>query len=500
MTNEVATRADQTSREILAPGEAPEPLDERVTTALRAVVGSGGVITDPGALLVYEADGLMAHRARPRAVVVPRSTEETAAVVRVLAKAGLAFVARGSGTGLSGGSLPLKGAVVISTARMNAVLSLDPVNRRAVVQPGLVNVRLSAAAAPHRLQYAPDPSSQSVCTIGGNVAENAGGPHCLKYGVTLNHVIGLTVVLPDGDVVQLGGRGGEYPGYDLLGLFIGSEGTFGIATEIEVRLTPVPEGVETLLALFPEVDQASRAVSAIIAAGLLPAALEMVDQQAIKAVEASAYAAGLPTDVGGALVIELDGPLAGLAGEAQAAERICLEAGARGVQRAADEAERQRLWYARKKAFGAMGRLAPDVLVQDACVPRSKLPQALRACFDIAERNGLTICNTFHAGDGNLHPTILFDRRDPEQVARVEQASMEMMKACVDLGGTMTGEHGVGYDKKDKLFLVCGPEETSLMCHVRDVFDPAGIANPLKILPSHGRRAWTGAAKWTQPS
>jgi glycolate oxidase subunit GlcD len=487
------------------PGQAavtgePAALPDALLRELRGAVGADGVITDAGALLVYEADGLMAYRARPRAVVMPRDTAQVSAAVRALAAARVPFVARGSGTGLSGGALPLNGAVVVSTARMTSILSLDPANRRARVQPGLVNVRLSAAAAPHGLLYAPDPSSQSACTIGGNVAENAGGPHCLKYGVTLNHVVGLTVVLADGEVVQLGGRGGEEPGFDLLGLFIGSEGTFGIATEIEVRLTPVPAGVETLLALFPEVDQASRAVSAIIAAGLLPAALEMVDQQAIKAVEASAYAAGLPTDIGGALVIELDGPTAGLAAEAAQAERICREAGATGVQRAADEAERQRLWYARKKAFGAMGRLAPDVLVQDACVPRSKLPQALRACYDIAARHDLMICNTFHAGDGNLHPTILFDRRDAGQVHRVEEASMEMMKACVALGGTMTGEHGVGFDKKDKLPLVCGPEETSLMCHVRDVFDPHGISNPLKILPAKACREWTGAATWIAPS
>ncbi|NJD09608.1 MAG: FAD-binding protein, partial [Gemmatimonadetes bacterium] len=475
---------------------AVAPLDASLLSALRAAVGADGLITDPGALMVYEADGLMAYRARPSAVVMPRNTAQVAAVVRALAAARQRFVARGSGTGLSGGALPVNGAVVVSTARMTGSLALDPVNRLARVQPGLVNVRLSTAAAPHGLQYAPDPSSQTACTIGGNVAENAGGAHCLKYGVTLNHVVGLTVVLPDGEVVQLGGRGGEWPGYDLLGLFIGSEGTFGIATEVEVRLTPVPEAVETLLALFPEVDQASRAVSAIIAAGMLPAALEMVDQQAIKAVEASVYAAGLPTDIGGALVIELDGPIAGLAGEARQAEEICRGAGATQVQRAANEAERQRLWYARKKAFGAMGRLAPDVLVQDACVPRSKLPQALRACYDIAARWELMICNIFHAGDGNLHPTILFDRRDPEQVHRVEHASMEMMKACVDLGGTMTGEHGVGYDKKNKLPLVCGPEELALMGHVRDVFDPAGIANPDKILPREGYRPWTGAETW----
>jgi glycolate oxidase subunit GlcD len=364
------------------------------------------------------------------------------------------------------------------------------------VQPGVVNVHLSAAAAPLGLHYAPDPSSQTVCTIGGNVAENAGGPHCLKYGVTVNHILGLTVVLSSGEVVELrdGPRAGS--GYDLLGLFVGSEGTLGIATEIEVRLTPVPEAVETLLALFPDVNEAVQAVSAIIAEGLLPAALEMVDRQAILAVEASAYAAGLPTDIGGALVVELDGAAAGLQEEAERVRAICMAAGAREVQRARDEAERQRLWYARKKAFGAMGRLAPDVLVQDAVVPRSQLPHALGSCYRIAAAYGLKICNTFHAGDGNLHPTILFDRRNADEVRRVEHASREMMQACVACGGTITGEHGVGWDKRNYMDLVFGAGEQALFCDLRRIFDPAGLANPLKILPAHACREWSGPATW----
>ncbi|HSJ15657.1 MAG TPA: FAD-linked oxidase C-terminal domain-containing protein [Longimicrobiales bacterium] len=487
-----------------APGErtstgASPALDAALGEALREVVGSDGLITDPGALLVYEADALMAYRERPRAVVLPRTTAQVAAVLRLLHEARMPWVPRGAGTGLSGGALALSAAVLVSTARMDRILAIDAPNRRARVQPGVVNVRLSAAAAPFGLHYAPDPSSQTVCTIGGNVAENAGGPHCLKYGVTLNHIHGLTVALPDGELVELRDGGLDGSGYDLLGLFVGSEGTLGIATEIDVRLTPVPDMVETLLALFPEVDQATRAVSAIIAEGLLPAALEMVDRQAILAVEASAYAAGLPTDVGGALVIELDGRAAGLAEEAERVRTICERAGAREVQRAHDEAERQRLWYARKKAFGAMGRLAPDVLVQDAVVPRSQLPHALRCCYEIAARHELRICNTFHAGDGNLHPTILFDRRDADQVHRVEQASKEMMQACVDCGGTITGEHGVGWDKRAYMDLVFGAEELALFCDVRRVFDPEGLANPLKILPSHSCREWSGAATHFEP-
>lgn len=463
--------------------DAEPALPPGVLDALRAAAGEDGVITDPDALLVYEADGLMSHRRRPRAVVLPQDTAGVAACVRALAGAGIPFVARGAGTGLSGGTLPLQGAVQIGTARMNRILWVDAPNRRARVQPGVVNVRLTGAVAQHGLHYAADPSSQTVCTIGGNVAENAGGPHCLKYGVTLNHITGLTVVLSSGEVVELTDRGGGEGGYDLLGLFVGSEGTFGLATEVEVRLTPVPDAVETVAALFMEVDQASRAVSQIIAAGMVPAALELIDQQAILAVEASAYAAGLPTDIGAALVIELDGPAAGLAQEAEQVRAICEAAGAVQVQRAADEAERQKLWYARKKAFGAMGRLAPDLLVQDACVPRSKLPEALRRCLDIAARYRLKIANTFHAGDGNLHPNLLFDHRDPEELGRVEKASKEMMRACVELGGTITGEHGVGVDKRNYMRLVFGEAEVEAMRGVREVFDPTGLANPGKVLP-----------------
>ena len=459
------------------------PLPAATLHELAGALGPDGLITDPDALLVYETDALPAHRAAPRAVLLPRSTDAVAAAIRILARGRIPFAPRGAGTGLSGGAIALQDGVVISLARMNRILALDPANRMARVEAGVVNARLNAAARPHGLRYAPDPSSEPVCTIGGNIAENSGGPHCLKYGMTMNHVLGLTVVLPDGAVTRLGGAAADAPGYDLLGLFIGSEGTFGIATEVEVRLTPLPEAVETLLALFDRVDDASRAVSAIIARGLLPAALEMVDRQGILAVEGSAYAAGTPTDIEGALVIEFDGPAAGPAEDAERARAICLAEGAREVRRAADDAERSRLWHARKKAYGAMGRLAPDLLVQDATVPRSRLPQTLARIYEIARSHGLRISNTFHAGDGNLHPKILFDRREPAAIETVARASKEMMLACVEAGGTITGEHGVGLDKRDYMHLIYGPAELALMNAVRDVFDPARLANPGKVLP-----------------
>jgi glycolate oxidase subunit GlcD len=458
---------------------------------LRALLGDGGVITDPGALLVYESDGLTAYRARPGMVVLPRSTAEAAAAVRALSSAGVPFVARGAGTGLSGGAVALGEAAVISLARLTRILKIDAVSRRARVEAGVVNARLARALTPLGLQFAPDPSSQAACTVGGNVAENAGGPHCLKYGATSQHVTGLKVVLAGGEVVELGG-GPDPDGLDLVGLFVGSEGTFGLATEIEVRLTPLPEAVATLLAVFPSVDAATGAVTEILAAGLLPAALEVVDAESIVALRAAGYA-GYPHDAGAVLVVELDGPAAGLEAETSRALACCESSGASAVKRARSASERQALWEGRKKIYGALGRLAPDVMVQDAVVPRSRMSDVLRKLYGIAAKHQIRMAAAFHAGDGNLHPGILFDRRDPEQVLRVERATKEMMQVCIEAGGTLTGEHGVGLDKRDSMPLVFGDPELEAMAAVRRVFDPRGLANPGKVLPVRFCREWSGA-------
>ncbi len=446
-------------------------------------MGDRGLITDPAHLLVYESDGLTAYRHPPRAVVLPRNGEETARTVRAIANAGIPFVPRGAGTGLSGGALAVGGSIVVCTARMNRIIEVDAENRRARVQPGVVNANLTEATRPHGLYYAPDPSSQSACTIGGNVAENSGGPHCLKYGVTSRYIRSLEVVLPDGRVVALGGAGRDTDELDLVGLFVGSEGCFGIATEIEVELLPLPQGIHTLLGIFDELEDAGRAVTAMIAGGLLPAALEIIDGATIRAVEESVFAAGYPTDAAAALVVEFDGIEAGLQAEAARAEAACFEAGAREVREATSAEERAALWKGRKKAFGAMGRIAPDLLVQDATVPRTQLPDVLSRISEIGKSYDLKIANVFHAGDGNLHPNILFDRRDSAEMARVERASKEIMQVCVDAGGTITGEHGVGLDKRDYMTLIYSNETLEAMNDVRRVFDPLGICNPGKVLP-----------------
>ncbi len=455
-------------------------LSQSLTKDLRAVVGRDNVLTEPGELLPYESDALTAYRATPAAVVFVHSTEEIQAVVSRLHLALIPFVPRGAGTGLSGGALADR-AVVIELSRMNRILWIDEENRRARVQPGVINTRLNDAVAPYGLMYAPDPSSQTACTLGGNVAENAGGPHCLKYGVTSNHIVGLTIVAPGGAVFEL--PGAEGPGYDLVGLFVGSEGTLGICTEIEVRLLPVPAAVGTLLAEFDDVGDAGRAVSAIIAAGIVPAALEMIDQNTLKAVEASVYAAGFPTDVAASLIVELDGPAVGLAEQARQVEELLEKHGARKVSVAASEPDRLKLWRARKSAFGAMGRIGSDLLVQDATVPRSKLPELLDQVYAIAGKYDLTITNVFHAGDGNLHPNIPFDRRAEGVLDRVHAASREIIEACVAAGGTITGEHGVGVDKRKYMSLVYSDVDRQVMRWVKQVFDPAKLCNPHKVLP-----------------
>jgi glycolate oxidase subunit GlcD len=452
---------------------------------LRALVGRANVLAERDELIVYECDGLTQHRHAPRAVVFPASTEEVAGVVRELARANVTFAPRGAGTGLSGGALAVNRGVIIELARMRRLLKLDVENRLAVVQTGMVNAQVSGAVAAHGLYYAPDPSSGASCTVGGNVAENAGGIHCLKYGVTTDHVVGARVVLSHGEIVDLGSAGaGDCVGYDLLGAFVGSEGTFGIATEATIKLLPLPQAVRTLLADFTDINDASRAVSAIIAEGLIPAALEMVDGATIRAVEASVFAAGMPLDAQAALLIELDGLEAGLDDDVIKVETTCREHGARGVRRAADERERKKLWAARKGAFGAMGRLAPDMMLQDAVVPRSRLPEVLAETYRISAKYDLILANVFHAGDGNLHPILCFDRRDKDELRRVECANREIVETCIRAGGTLTGEHGVGLDKSKYMPLLFSEDTLDAMLSLRAAFDPSGLCNPGKIIPT----------------
>ena len=461
-----------------------------LATDLAGIVGERFVRTAKAELATFATDGLPTHHQTPELVVLPGSAAEVAAVLRLLHRRGVPFVARGAGTGLSGGALASAPAVLVTLTRLSRILAVDAANRRAVVEPGVVNATLTRAAAPFGLLYAPDPSSQSACTIGGNVAENAGGPHCLKYGVTTNHVLALEVALADGELVRLGGSAGEPWGPDLVGVFVGSEGMFGIATEITVRLVPVPPAIRTLLADFPTLRSAAAAVSAIIAAGIVPAALEMMDQSTVQLVEASLYAAGYPTDAAAVLLVETDGRERAAATEAARAEAICREAGARGVRVATTAAERERLWQGRKKAFGAMGRASADLAVQDAVVPRSSLPDVLEAIAAIAARHRVRVSNVFHAGDGNLHPNLSFDARDPDELARVEQASGEIMQICVAAGGSITGEHGVGIDKLRYMPLIFSPDDLGIMAAVRAAFDPSGLANPGKVIPSTSCREW----------
>ncbi len=458
--------------------------------ALARIVGRQWVRHRPAELATYAMDGLPTRESVPGIVAMPGNPHEVREVLRLLHLIQVPFVARGAGTGLSGGALAESDAVLITLTRLNRILRVDPVQRRAVVQPGVVNARLSEAVAPLGLQYVPDPSSQAACTVGGNVAENAGGPHCLKYGVTTNHVVSLEVVLPDGSVTRLGSDQGEPWGPDLVGLFVGSEGMFGIATEITVRLEQVPESVRTMLADFTTVRAASEAVSSIIGAGIVPAALEMMDRACVAAVEASVYAAGYPTDAAAVLLVELDGQSDAVQAEAQTVRDILLLCGAREVRSAAAVGDRARLWQGRKKAFGAMGRIAPDLAVQDAVVPRSVLPEIMDQIEEIRRLHGLTISNVFHAGDGNLHPNISFDRRDPATAARVQAACREIMAACVAVGGSITGEHGVGSDKIDYMSWIFNAETLGAMRAVRRVFDPAERANPGKVVPVHACREW----------
>jgi glycolate oxidase subunit GlcD len=461
--------------------------------ALGRIVGPRWVRHRRAELKTYAMDGLPTRESYPGVVVMPASAQQVRETVRLLHLAGVPFVARGAGTGLSGGAVADPDAVLIALTRMNRILEVDRARRRAVVQPGVVNARLSDAVAPLGLHYVPDPSSQAACTVGGNVAENAGGPHCLKYGVTTNHIVQLEVVLPDGSVVELGSRHGEPWGPDLVGLFVGSEGMFGIVTAITVRLEPLAPSVRTMLADFLSVRAASEAVSSVIATGIVPAAMEMMDRACVAAVEASIYAAGYPTDAAAVLLVELDGQPDAVEAEADLVQSILLECGARSVRSASSPADRARLWQGRKKAFGAMGRIAPDLAVQDAVVPRSALPEIMDRIAEIRDRHRLSISNVFHAGDGNLHPNISFDRRDPDVAHRVHLACREIMAACVAAGGSITGEHGVGSDKLDYMPWIFDAETLGAMRAVRRVFDPAEQANPGKVVPVHACREWRAA-------
>lgn len=452
---------------------------------LQAIVGTDGVLAAKGERAVYERDAYPLEKALPLATVLPRTTEEVAAVVKLCAARGMPFAPRGAGTGLAGGTLCPDG-ILIGLARMNRILNIDLRNRRLTAQAGAVNVDLTHAVAADGFLYAPDPSSQGASTLGGNIANNAGGPHTLKYGVTVNHVLAVELVLPDGEIVMLGDQTEDAVGYDLLGVVVGSEGTCGIVTQATVRLTRRPQAVRTLLAIFDTVDAATQTVSEIVAAGIVPAALEMMDAVILQTVE-DAFHFGFPRDAEAILIVELDGLSAGLETQAQHVRVLCDQQGAREVRQAETARDRANLWAARKKAVGTLGRLAPSCVTQDCVIPRSKLPETLRAIAEIGARHRLRIANVFHAGDGNLHPATLFDERDPEQVQRVMAASHEILELCIGLGGTLTGEHGIGVEKRDYMPRLFPPETLRTMELLRDVFNPAGLCNPGKVLPAaHG--------------
>jgi glycolate oxidase len=461
----------------------PVSLPASFLTAIEAGLPPRALIREPEQLQTYECDGLTGYRVVPALVVLPETTEHVQAAVRACHAHGIPFVARGAGTGLSGGALPVADGIVIALTRMNRVLEVDLASARVTVQPGVTNLDVTRAVAPQGFYYAPDPSSQQVCTIGGNVAENSGGAHCLKYGFTVNHVTGLRVVLPDGEVVELGGKGLDAPGPGLLGVFVGSEGTLGIATEITVRVLRAPEAVVTVLAGFQSIDAAGGAVSDVIAAGIVPAAIEMMDRVAIDAVEAAVHA-GYPPHAAAVLIVELDGVAEQVGDDLAAVESICRANGAGELRTAADERERALLWKGRKSAFAAMGRISPDYYVQDGVVPRTRLPEVLRRIGELEREFGLRVGNVFHAGDGNLHPLVLYDSRSEGEAARVEQLAHEILVACVDAGGTITGEHGVGRDKMCAMPLLFSESDLAAMQRLRRAFDPAGIANPAKVFPT----------------
>ncbi|MBV9866637.1 MAG: FAD-binding protein [Abitibacteriaceae bacterium] len=458
---------------------APTPL----VSELQAIVGVDGVIAQSDDLMVYECDAYVAAKQQPKTVVFPTTTEQVAAVVKAANRHQVPVVPRGAGTGLAGGTLAETDSVMIVLSRMNQIQEIDIPNRCALVEAGVVNLHLTRAVSDQGFCYAPDPSSQAACTIGGNIANNSGGPHTLKYGVTVNHTLGVELVLPNGDVVWLGGKVEGIPGYDLLGPCVGSEGTFGIVTRAWVKLTKLPEAANTMLAIFDDFDASAQAVSNIIAAGIIPAALEMLDDVFLPCIE-QAYKFGFPLDAAAILLIETDGLKEAAAEEAARAAQICTESGAREVRTAKDEKERKHLWAARKGAFGALGRTSPSYVTQDGVVPRSRLAEMLKEVKRIAQEHDVRVANVFHAGDGNLHPCILFDERDTSQLPRVLEAGEAILKRCIDFGGSVTGEHGIGVEKINLMEYAFTPETLGAMKDLRNVFNPDNLFNPSKLLPS----------------
>ncbi|HZJ03337.1 MAG TPA: FAD-linked oxidase C-terminal domain-containing protein [Thermoleophilia bacterium] len=457
----------------------------RFVQELIDIVGERNVLWDDYDLRLYEYDGSV-DRALPQAVVLPESAEQIAEIVKLCNRASVPYTARGGGTGLSGGSIPVAGGVLIALVKMNRVLEVDLDSLRAVVEPGLVNLQLSEAVAGNGLYYVPDPSSQKACTIGGNVGENSGGPHTLLYGVTTNHVLGVEVVMPDGELVEFGGKALDLPGYDLTGAFVGSEGTLGIATKITVRLVPLPEDIRTLLAVFDSVEDASATVSEVIGRGIIPAAIEMMDQLALQAVEASVHA-GYPEDAAAVLLIEVDGLSDGLDEQAEAIREIADAHHARSVRIAQDAKERELLWSGRKGAFGAIGRISPEYYVVDGVVPRTKLPEVLEAIAEVGRQYDLRIANVFHAGDGNLHPLVLFDGAVPGELERTKEAGAEIMRICIRAGGVLSGEHGIGTEKAELMGELFSDHDMEVMLKLKAALDPEGLANPGKIFPTPGR-------------
>ena len=459
-------------------------VDAGLIRALTGIVGRAGVVATLEGRLTYECDMHTFYKGIPDVVVLPESAEQAAAVVRLCRGAHVPIVPRGSGTGLIGGAMAPQGGVMVSMTRMNRILEVDIANRCATVEPGLINLWLSNATRERGYFFAPDPSSQMVSSIGGNVSTNAGGPHCLKYGITVNHILGLQMMTGAGELVWVGGKAQDRPGYDLTGVMVGAEGTFGLVTAVMVRLLHLPEDVKTLLASFSTIEDASETVSAIIADGIVPAALEMLDEVMIRAIEEGVHA-GYPKGASAVLLIELDGPRAEIEAQALRIEKICRDHLALELRVAQNDAERALLWKGRKEAAGVIGRITPSWLLQDAVVPRSKLPQVMREMLAISARHRLVFANVFHAGDGNLHPIICYDDRVPGELDRAKQASEELLHACLALGGSVTGEHGVGLDKAKHLPYQFADADLNFMARLRRVFDPDGIMNPGKLLPDH---------------